>query len=74
MHLEGNNGRHQYTLWTTHLDGSLSEKGLRGVEDTKLTMSQQCTLAEKANSVLSCTGRNDASRWREVILPSAQHW
>lgn len=62
MHLEGNNARHQYTLWTTPLESSLSEKELRDRVDTKLNMSQQCTLAEKANSVLGCTGRSAASR------------
>lgn len=74
MHLEGNSARHQYTPWTTHLEGSLFKKGLRDLEDTKLNVSQQCTLSEKANSVLGCTGRNAASSWREVILLSAQHW
>lgn len=54
MHLEGNNAMHQYTLRVTHLESSLSEKDLRDLEDTKLNMSQQCTLAEKASRVLGC--------------------
>lgn len=34
----------------------LVRKGLRDLVDTKLTMSQQCTLTEKANSVLTALG------------------
>ncbi|GAB0208701.1 mitochondrial enolase superfamily member 1 [Grus japonensis] len=58
LHLGRNNHRYQYRLGPDWLESSSAEKDLPPKEkvlvDTKLTMSQQCTLAaKKANSLLA---------------------
>ncbi|KFM08809.1 Urea transporter 2, partial [Aptenodytes forsteri] len=69
LHLGRNNCMHQHMLGADHLEGSLAEKTLGVLVDTKLTMIQQRALAaEVANSFLGCIRRNIASRSREVIL------
>ncbi|KAK4806696.1 hypothetical protein QYF61_027697 [Mycteria americana] len=55
------------------LDSSSAEKDLGVPEDNKLSMSQQCTLMAKANSLLGCIRKSIAGRRREVT-PSTQHW
>lgn len=50
QHLRTNNPEHQCTLGTDCLKSSLAEKDLAVLANTKLSMSQQCTLvARKAN-------------------------
>ncbi|KAM9257298.1 RCC1-like G exchanging factor-like protein isoform 1-T1 [Cariama cristata] len=52
------------------LGNSSAEKALRVLVDTKLTVSQQCTLAvEKTNGIPGCIRRNVASMSREMVLP-----
>ena len=51
-------------------ESSFAEKDLGVLADTKLKMSQPCTLAaKKANSNFGCIRQSIASRSREVILP-----
>lgn len=65
-----NNPMHQYMLWVTHLESSLTEKNLGVLMDTKLNMSQQRALAtKKASVVLGWTRQSISSRLREVIPP-----
>ncbi|KAK4824376.1 hypothetical protein QYF61_014036 [Mycteria americana] len=77
LHLGRNNPMHQYMLGATQLESSLAEKNLGVLVDTRLNMSQQCTLVEKkVNGRLGCIGLTIASRLREVIFPlySAHTW
>ena len=66
-----NNPKHQYRLGADLLlESSSAERGLGGLVDSRLTMSQQCTLvAKKASGTLGYTQKSVASRSREVILP-----
>ncbi|KAK4810448.1 hypothetical protein QYF61_004228 [Mycteria americana] len=65
LHLGRNNPTHQYMLGADQLESSSAEKALGVLVDTKLTTSQQCTLAtKKANSLLGCIRKSVASRWR----------
>ncbi|KAK4822717.1 hypothetical protein QYF61_019714 [Mycteria americana] len=58
---------HRCRLGTDQLESSFAQKAL---EQTKLTMSQQCVLVgKKANSLLGCIRQSVTSRSREVILP-----
>jgi len=50
LHLGRNNPRHEYMLRATKQETNLAEKDLEVQVKTKLTMSQQCTLAAKAAS------------------------
>ncbi|KAK4829773.1 hypothetical protein QYF61_006572 [Mycteria americana] len=69
VHLGSHNPRHQYMLGATLLESSFAEKDLGILVDAKLTMNQQCALAEtKANGILGFMRQNIASRLREVIL------
>ncbi|KAK4818703.1 hypothetical protein QYF61_017924 [Mycteria americana] len=60
----------------SHATGKgLGKKDLGILVDTKLTMSQQGTLAaKKANVILGFIRKSIFSRLREVILPLSQHW
>ena len=51
------------------LDSSSTEEDLEVPEDKQLSMSEQCPLMAKANSLLGCIRRSLAGRGREVILP-----
>ena len=52
------------------LERSFADKDLGVLVDSKMTMSQQCTLVAKAASgILGYIRRSVASRLREVILP-----
>ncbi|KAK4827129.1 hypothetical protein QYF61_014523 [Mycteria americana] len=70
LHLRRNNPMHQYRLWSNQLVRSSAEEDLGVLVDSKLTMSQQCTLtAKKVNSIQGCIRKNTDRRSREVILP-----
>ena len=59
---------YQYTLGTNKVEGALQDLG--DLRDTKLTMSQQRTLAVKMSScLLGCIRKSVVNRSREVILP-----
>ena len=62
-----NNPMYKYTLRTNQLESTFAGKDLGGLVD-KLTMSQQCALATKANSILGCMRRSVACRSRKVFL------
>ena len=52
------------------LESKFAEKDLGVLVDSKLNMSQQCTLTAKAaNGIIGCIRSSVASGLREVILP-----
>ena len=52
------------------MESSFAEKDLGVLEDTKLTMSQQCVLAAKKEyGILGCLRRSIATKSREVVFP-----
>ncbi|MCQ4078531.1 hypothetical protein FK519_27530 [Klebsiella pneumoniae] len=58
-----NNPRHQYVVGAAQLESSLAEKDLGVLVDTKLNMSQQCSLMSKAvKIILGCFMMNVDSR------------
>ncbi|PKU46997.1 hypothetical protein llap_2711 [Limosa lapponica baueri] len=70
LHLGRKNPRNQYRLGVDLLQSTTEEKELEVLVDSKLSMSQQCSLlAKRANGILGCIGKSVASRSREVILP-----
>ena len=70
LHLGRNNPMHQYRLGLDLLESSSVERDPGVLVDDRLTMSQQCALADKkANGILGCFKRSVASRSREVLLP-----
>ncbi|KAK4815339.1 LOW QUALITY PROTEIN: hypothetical protein QYF61_000171, partial [Mycteria americana] len=75
VHLGKNNPIHQYMLGANWMESSFTVKALGVLVDTELDMSQKyAPVAKKAKSILDCIRRNVASRSREVILTSPQHW
>jgi len=69
LHLRRNNPMHQYRLGADLLECSSVERDLGVLVDNRLTMSQQCALADKkASGILGCI-RSVSSRLREVLLP-----
>ncbi|KFP31597.1 hypothetical protein N325_01431, partial [Colius striatus] len=68
LHLGRNNPMHQYRLGVELLKSSSAERDLGVLIDTKLAMSQQCTLlAKKADSILGCIKKSVGSRSRKVL-------
>ncbi|KAK4825010.1 hypothetical protein QYF61_023014 [Mycteria americana] len=67
---QGNNPMYQHMLGANFLETSSAERNLGVLEDSRLTMSQQCALVAKAaNSILGYIRKSIARRLREVILP-----
>lgn len=57
-------------LHSTHSKIALQIMDAMVLEDSKVTMNQQCALtAEKENNILACMKNSVASRLSEVILP-----
>lgn len=48
-----NNLKHQYTVGTDWLESGPAEADLESLVDNKWTMTHQCTLMAKVNSILS---------------------
>jgi len=69
LHLGQGNPKHKYRLGGEWIESS-PEENLEILVNQKLRITQQCVLADqKANHILGCTKRSEASRAREVILP-----
>ena len=51
LHLGRNNHIHQYRFWVGLLERSSAEEDLGVVVDSKLVISQQCTLGEATSGV-----------------------
>ena len=70
LHLGRNNPMHHCRLGMDLLESSTVERDLGVLVNDRLTMSQHCALAaKKANGILGCIRRSEASRSREVLLP-----
>ena len=70
LHLGRNSYMRQYRLGDDMLQMSFAERDLGVLVDSRLDMSQQCSLvAKKTNGILGCIKKSVASRSREVILP-----
>ncbi|GAB0205023.1 hypothetical protein GRJ2_002967900 [Grus japonensis] len=70
LHLGKNNSMHQYMLKLSQPEGSLAEKDLAVLVDTKLTMSQQhAIVVNVADGILGCIRKSVASVLREVTFP-----
>ena len=60
---------HRYRSGADLLERSSVEKDLGALQDSRLAMSQQCSLVTKVSGILGCIKKNTASRLREVIVP-----
>lgn len=67
-HLGKNSCTHQHTQEGNSLESIFAKKGVGVLEDSKLTMSQQCTLTAKDANSLPGWIRSVARSLREVIL------
>ncbi|KAK4830628.1 hypothetical protein QYF61_012453 [Mycteria americana] len=69
LHLGRNNAMHQQMLGATQPENSFVEKDLGVMVDTRLNMSQECTLAaKKASGIPGCVRHSIVSRSKEVTL------
>lgn len=57
------------SLGADWLDSSSEVKDLGVLQDKQLSVSQKRTLVANANSLLGCSRKSIAGRWREVTLP-----
>lgn len=61
--------RHQYMLGATQLENNSAEQDPGVLVDTKVNMSQQCSLVKKANGIFVCIKLSVLNKLIEVILP-----
>lgn len=66
LQLRRTNANHEYRLGADHLESNSEEKNIGVLVNTKLIMRHQSAFAtEKANSLLGCIRKSDASRFWE---------
>ena len=69
LQLGRTNPMHWFMLGDIQLESSLAEGDLGILVESKLKISQQCTLVrKKINGILGYTSENITSRWRDMIL------